>query len=159
VRILAFIAAIAGVAGAALIVYSAGRNIKQFEAEYESSKHNPDPEVADHFRREAEKFGHAKRAFFGSIGALPLGVLGGFFILRRYGKLAAVFLLAAYSLPIVMWSLGAKIDFTNVDVRTLFAVPAGFAIAGILSLFVKRSTPYKKPKRGDYIPEDTDMVG
>jgi hypothetical protein len=173
VRILAFIAAMLGVAGAAFAAHRGTKSIREADERIESIEQCeaegwPQPEFGPQLtpeqlrnfaRSEREHRERAMRLTYGLLAAVPLGVIGGSLVLVRRGKIAAVLLFVAYAVPLLVAFFGLKTDADNKDIQALALLPVGLAVAGLLSLFVRSGTPHRKPRRGGDIPDDADMVG
>jgi hypothetical protein len=97
---------------------------------------------------EIERLDRTVNTAYALIGAAALGAVACVLVLGRKGVLAGLVFLVAFGVPLVLFQDGKLLMFTF-----------GLGFAGALSFLVKSGTPYKKPRRGDYIPDDADVVG
>src|SRR5262245_23040112 len=109
-RVLALLFALIGAAGSGLVGFTGLEALKKAEAEAEAEKARPGGplKVIDE-----AKLAHLKRAIYGMIAGIPLGVIGGYLALTRKGKIAAVLLVVTYAVPFVILATGVGIDFSD----------------------------------------------
>jgi hypothetical protein len=156
-RILALLFALIGAAGSGLLGFGALDTIRKKEAELE--KTGAEGARVQAKMNELEEYKNLKRAIYGMIAGVPLGVIGGYLALARKGKIAAVLLVLTYAVPLVILATGVGIDFSDTRVRPILLVPAGFLVAAFFALFIKSGVPYKAPPRRRDISEDDDLAG
>ncbi len=88
------------------------------------------------------------RTSYGLMGAAVLGLVGCGLVAARRGVVAGLLFLVGFAVPLVlMWDAGISM-FTF-----------GLGVAAPLSFFVRKRTPYVRPKARPGISEDDDIVG
>ena len=149
-RIVALIFGLLGTVGSGFIGQKwmsdplVSENKERLKALYEKFKDLPPNELTNPIV-EAYRRSTTYPMLFAAAG---LGLVGCVLVTVRKGMLAALVFLVAFAVPMALYQKAPLLIFTG-----------SLAVAGLLSIFVRSGTPYRKPRRGDYIPDDTDLVG
>jgi hypothetical protein len=96
---------------------------------------------------EVEEAYRRSQTYYFLLGAAAVAAVACVLVLSGKGLFAAILFLVAFAGPMAMYQKPQLVVFTG-----------ALAIAGVFSIFVKPSTPYKAPKPGEDISEDDDMV-